>query len=274
MYVAINKHPQVTRYDIRSIRACLSGAAPLPVEVKNRFEQLTGGKLCEAYGLSETPTATHCNPIRGLNKAGSIGLPLPDVECRIVDLETGSKDVPVGEIGELVLRGPNVMKGYWNMPQETRQVLRDGWLYTGDIARMDGDGYFYIVDRKKDIIIAGGFNIYPGEIEAVLGEHPKVQAAVVAGVSDEYRGETVRAYVMLKPGEKATAEEISEFCRQRLARYKVPTAIEFRDTLPRGVGKVLRLAIVEEERRQEAQRARPPQPPERLAEEEPVRWRR
>ena len=274
MYVAINKHPQVTRYDIRSIRACLSGAAPLPVEVKNRFEQLTGGKLCEAYGLSETPTATHCNPIRGLNKAGSIGLPLPDVECRIVDLETGSKDVQVGEIGELVLRGPNVMKGYWNMPQETRQVLRDGWLYTGDIARMYGDCYFYIVDRKKDIIIAGGFNIYPGEIEAVLGEHPKVQAAVVAGVSDEYRGETVRAYVMLKHGEKATAEEISEFCRQRLARYKVPTAVEFRDTLPRGTGKVLRRAIVEEERRQEAPRARPPQPPERLVEEEPVRWRR
>ena len=182
MYNAINSHPDIAKYDVKSIRACISGSAALPMVVKQRFEELTGGKLVEGYGLSEAPTASHANPVYGKNIEGSIGLPLPDVESKIVDLETGTKDLPVGEIGELVLRSPNVMKEYWNMPEETKIALREGWLYTGDIAKMDEDGYFYIVDRKKDMIIASGFNIYPREVEEVLYEHPKIAEAAVAGI--------------------------------------------------------------------------------------------
>ncbi|MGQ9517243.1 MAG: long-chain-fatty-acid--CoA ligase [Anaerolineae bacterium] len=252
MYVAINNHPDVAagKYHLRSIRACISGSAPLPVEVKAKFEELTGGKLVEGYGLTEAAPVTHCNPIYGLNKAGSIGLPFPDVDAKIVDLETGEKELPVGEIGELILRGPQVMKGYWNMPEETAIALRNGWLYTGDVAKMDEDGYFYIVDRKKDMIISGGFNIYPREIEDVLYEHPAVKEAVAAGVPDEYRGEMLKVYIVPKEGMTITEEEIIEFCRQRLAKYKVPRAVEFRTELPKTlVGKFLRRALVEEERR-------------------------
>jgi len=202
---------------------------------------LTGGKLVEGYGLTETSPVTHVNPPEGSPKVASIGRPIPDTEARIVDLETGTHEMPVGEVGEIAIRGPQVMKGYWNKPEETDLVLRDRWLYTGDIAKKDADGYFYIVDRKKDMIIAGGFNIYPREVEEVLFECPKIQEAAVIGVPDEYRGETVKAFVVLKVGVAATAEEIIAFCRERMAGYKVPRLIVFRDSLPKsGVGKYLR----------------------------------
>jgi len=255
MYVAINNHPDVSKYDLKSIRACVSGAAGLPVDVQKKFEQLTGGKLVEGYGLSETSPMTHANPLFGRNKVGTIGVPVPDTEAKIMDLETGTKEMPLGEIGELVIRGPQVMKGYWNMAEETRNTLRDGWLYTGDIARMDQDGYFQIVDRKKDMIIAGGFNIYPRDVEEVLYTHPKVKEVVVAGVPDLYRGETVKAYIVLKEGQTATAEEIIDFCRQNLAKFKVPTAVEFRESLPKTmVGKILRRMLVEEEKKKLAEK--------------------
>lgn len=241
MYVAFNGVPGVERYGFRSLRMCMSGGAALPAEVRQKFEVLTGGKLVEGYGLTETSPVTHVNPPEGSPKIASIGLPIPDTEARILDLETGTREMPVGEAGEIVIRGPQVMKGYWNKPAETALVLRDGWLYTGDIAKKDADGYFYIVDRKKDMIIAGGYNIYPREVEEVLFECPKVQEAAVIGVPDAYRGETVKAFVVLKPGLAATAEEIIAFCRERLAGYKVPRLIVFRDSLPKsGVGKYLR----------------------------------
>jgi len=250
MYVAINNYPEIDKYNVRSIRACISGAAPLPVEVQTEFQELTGGKLVEGYGLSEATPVTHANPIDGKNKIGTIGLPFPDTEVKIVDLDTGEKELPSGELGELAVRGPQVMKGYWNMPTETANALRKGWLYTGDIARMDEEGYFAIVDRKKDMIIAGGYNIYPRDIEEVLYEYPKVKEVVAAGVPDEYRGETVKVYIVLKEGETATEEEIIEYCRENLARYKVPRLVEFRDELPKTmVGKILRRALVEEERK-------------------------
>ena len=241
MYVAFNNAPNVQRYGFHSLRMCMSGGAGLPVEVRQRFEALTGGKLVEGYGLTETSPVTHINPPAGSPKTGSMGLPIAGTEARIMDLETGTHEVPVGEIGEIAIRGPQVMKGYWNKPQETAQVMRGGWFYTGDIARKDADGYFYIVDRKKDMIIAGGYNIYPREVEEVLFEHPRIKEAGVVGVPDEYRGETVKAFVVLKEGMTATAEEIIAFCRERLAAYKVPRQVVFIEALPRsGVGKYLR----------------------------------
>jgi long-chain acyl-CoA synthetase len=250
MYVAVNNFPDIDKYDVSSIRACISGAAPLPVEVQKRFQELTGARLVEGYGLSEASPVTHGNPIYGKNKIGTIGLPWPDTDAKIVDVKTGKKEMPVGEIGELIIRGPQVMKGYWKMPDETDIALRGGWLYTGDIARMDEEGYFQIVDRKKDMIIAGGFNIYPREVEEVLYEHPKVKEAVVAGIPDPRRGETVKAYIVLKEGETAREKEIIQFCRGEIAKYKVPTAVEFRKELPKTiVGKVLRRMLVAEEKR-------------------------
>jgi len=256
MYNAINYHPKVIegKVNIRSIRACISGSAPLLRETQTRFEELTGASLREGYGLSEAPTATHCNPMFGENREGSIGLPLPDVDAAIVDLDTGTKFLDIGEEGELILRGPQVFKGYWQMPTETENVLRkmpDGkvWLFTGDIAKMDEDGYFYIVDRKKDMIICGGYNVYPREVEEVLKQHPKVMEVAVAGIPDPYRGETVKAWIVLKPGETATEEEIIEWSKQRLAKYKYPRYVEFRDELPKTfVGKTLRRMLVAEER--------------------------
>ncbi len=250
MYVAVNNSPLAPQYDLRSVKACVSGAAPLPVEVKRKFEELTGGKLVEGYGLSEAPTATHCNPLRGENREGSIGLPLPDVECKIVDVSDGVTEKPVGEAGELCIRAPEVMQGYWNRPDETSLALRDGWLHTGDIAKMDEDGYFYIVDRKKDMIISGGYNVYPRDVEEVLFSHPKVKEAAVAGVPDPKWGETVTAFVVLKEGEAVTADEVKAFCRERLAAYKVPSVVEFRGSLPKTlVGKVLRRVLTEEVRK-------------------------
>jgi long-chain acyl-CoA synthetase len=220
------------------------------MDVQIKFGEITGGRLVEGYGLTEAAPVTHCNPIYGERRAGSIGLPFPDVEAKVMDYETFAEK-PAGEDGELWLRGPQVMKGYWNKPDETaKTVVEDGWLRTGDIARVDADGYFYIVDRLKDIIIASGFNIIPREVEEVLFEHPKVQEAVVAGVPDPYRGETVKAYIVLKPGETATPEEIIAFCQERLARFKVPKQVEFRSELPKTmVGKFLRRVLVEEERK-------------------------
>ena len=257
MYVAFNNFPDLHKYNVKSIRACISGAAGLPVEVQTKFQELTGARLVEGYGLSEASPVTHANPIYGKNKIGTIGLPWPDTDAKIVDLETGTKELPPGEIGELIVRGPQVMKGYWNMPEETALALRNGWLYTGDIAKMDEEGYFQIVDRKKDMIIAGGFNIYPRDVEEVLYQHPKVKEAVVAGIPDPYRGETVKAYIVLKEGETATAEEIIEFCRGNMAKYKVPTAVEFRTELPKTiVGKILRRMLVEEEKKKLAEKGK------------------
>ena len=251
MYVSVTNHPDIGQYDVSSIRACISGAAGLPPEVQEGFEKLTGGKLVEGYGLSEATPVTHCNPIYGKRKEGSwIGLPVPDTEAAIMDLETGEKTLGVGDVGELCIRGPQVMKGYWNMPTETDNSLRGGWLHTGDIARMDSDGFFQIVDRKKDMILGtGGYNIYPREVEDVLYEHPKVLEAAVAGVPvGREKGERVKAYVVLKPGETATEDEMIEYCRENLAPYKVPKFVEFRDELPKTmVGKILRRVLVEEE---------------------------
>ncbi len=254
MYVGIINYPKVQEYDLRSVKACISGAAPLAMEVQEKFEKLTGGRLVEGYGLTEAAPVTHCNPIYGLRKAGSIGIPFPDVEAKIVTLEPGPDgkrgDMPIGQEGELAVRGPQVMVGYWQKPEETA-IAKDaeGWLYTGDIAKMDEDGYFYIVDRKKDLIIVGGYNVVPREVEEVLFTHPKVMEAVVIGVADQYRNERVKAFVVLKPGETATAEEIIAFCRERLAPYKVPRFVDFRSELPRTmVGKFLRRVLVEEEK--------------------------
>jgi long-chain acyl-CoA synthetase len=248
MYVAINNYPHVKRYDLSSIRTCISGAGPLHSEVQERFETLTGGKLVEGYGLSEAAPVTHCNPIYGRRKKGSIGLPFPDTDARIMDLETGRSELPVGEVGELAVRGPQVMQGYWKKPDETAGVLRDGWLYTGDMAKMDSDGYFYIVDRKKDMIKTRGENVYPREVEEVLYRHPKIKEAVVVGVPEEFSVEAIKAYVVLKEAETATASEIIEFCKKELARFKVPKQVEFRKELPKTmIGKVLRRVLLEEE---------------------------
>lgn len=241
MYVAFNNAPNVERYGFRSLRMCMSGGAGLPVEVRQKFEALTGGKLVEGYGLTETSPVTHINPATGSPKKGSIGLPVADTQARIVDLQDGTRELGVDEVGELIIRGPQVMKGYWNQPAETALVLREGWFYTGDIAKRDADGYYYIVDRKKDMIIAGGYNIYPREVEEVLFECPKVKEAGVVGVADAYRGENVKAFVVLKTGQTATPEEIIAFCRERMACYKVPREVVFLEALPRsGVGKYLR----------------------------------
>jgi len=257
MYIAINNNPDVAagKYDVTSIRACISGSAPLLLETKRRFEELTGGKLVEGFGMTETFVATHCNPLNGENREGSIGLPLPGVESRIVDSIEGEQDLPVGAVGELLIKGPTVMKGYWNMPTETANSLRDGWLYSGDIARMDEDGYFYIEDRKKDMIIAGGYNVYPREIEEVLMTHPAVVEAAVAGVPDPKRGETVKAWVVKKAGDPTTEAEIVEWSKTQLAKYKYPRLIEFRDELPKTtVGKVLKRDLVKEYKKQLAER--------------------
>ncbi|PZN07901.1 MAG: long-chain fatty acid--CoA ligase [Bacillota bacterium] len=253
MYVALMNHPRFRQIDVSSIEACVSGAAPLPLEVQERFEASTGGQLVEGYGLTEASPVTHCNPPDENKRNGTIGLPLPDTDARIVDIETGTKVLGPGEVGELCIRGPQVMKGYWNRPEETARALRDGWLYTGDLATMDEDGYFRIVDRKKEMIISGGYNVYPREVEEVLYEHPKVLEAAVIGVPDPYRGEIVKAFVVLRPGETATEDEIIAFCREHLARYKVPKVVEFRSELPKTlIGKVLRRALVEEEREKRA----------------------
>lgn len=251
LYAAINHYPPVLtgKYDLSSIKACISGSATLPLRVKQEFEALTHGHLVEGYGLSEAPTATHCNPVLGANKAGSIGLPLPNVSCKVVDMETGTREVPVGETGELVVKGPQVMAGYHHNEAETAMVLRDGWLFTGDVVRMDEDGYFYIVDRKKDVIKVGGFQVWPNEIEAVIGQHPKVREVAAAGVVDENGAEFAKAWIVLREGETSTPEEIQTYCDQYLTSYKIPRAVAFVQSLPKTrVGKVLRRMLAGENR--------------------------
>jgi long-chain acyl-CoA synthetase len=242
-------HPDVKKYDLTSIRFCVSGAAPFPLEPMERFEAITGCQVVEVFGLTESGAAVFFNPFVNERKVGSIGVPLANIDARIVDLETGTKDMPIGVEGELIISGPPIMEHYLNMPEETETALRDGWLYTGDIAKMDEDGFFWIVDRKKDMILAGGFNIYPRDIDEVLHEHPKVELACAIGVPDPYRGETVKAFIVPKAGQTITEEEIVQFCRERLAAYKVPKIIEFRESLPTSIiGKVLRKELRAEER--------------------------
>jgi len=248
MYTALLHHKDMAKYDLSSIEICVSGAMPMPVELMRQFESVTGASIMEGYGLTECSPVTHANPLKGTRKPGTVGLPYPGTDVRIVDLETG-EDLPLGERGEVLLRGPQVMKGYWNQPEETAAILIDGWLYTGDIGRMDEDGYLEIVDRKKDMIIASGFNVYPRDIDEVLYQHPAVKEACTIGVPDEYRGETVKSFVVLKEGAHATEEEIIEFCKERLASYKRPRIIEFLPELPKSmVGKVLRRVLMEQEK--------------------------
>jgi len=248
LYISLVNHPQVTKYDFRSIRACISGGAPLPVEVQERFQEMTGGCLVEGYGLSEASPVTHANPVLGENRVGSVGLPLSGTDARIMDLETGTRFLAAGEKGELVVRGPQVMKGYWRKPDATAAVLRHGWLHTGDIASIDQDGYCRIVDRKKDVIVgAGGFKVYPREVEEVLYGYPKVKSCAVVGVPVENKGERVKAYIVLQDNVAACPEEIQAFCRENLAPYKVPKFVEFREALPTvSTGKVLRRVLREE----------------------------
>lgn len=248
MYVAINNFPNVKQYDLSSIKVCISGAGPLHVEVQRQFEALTGGKLVEGYGLSEAAPVTHANPIHGKRKPGSIGLPFPDTEVKVVDIETGTQPLPIGEVGELIVQGRQVMQGYWQKSEETNAVLRNDWLHTGDMAKMDEEGYFFIVDRKKDMIKTRGENVYPREVEEVLFRHPKVKDAVVVGLPDSFSGEKIKAYLILKEGENATAEEVLTFCRTELSKFKVPQEIEFRKELPKTIiGKVLRRVLIDEE---------------------------
>lgn len=246
MYVAIINHPDIRKYNLSSIDVCISGAAPLPQEVQTRFEALTGGKLIEGYGLTEASPVTHANNIWEKRKTGSIGIPFPDTDARIVIPDT-LEEVEPGEIGELAVRGPQVMQGYWNRLEDTYKALKEGWLLTGDLGRMDEDGFFYILDRRKDLIIAGGYNIYPREVEEVLFEHPDVAEAIVAGVFDHYRGETVKAFVVPRSGCVPDEEALKQWCKEKLAAYKVPKIYEFRESLPKTMaGKVLRRKLLEE----------------------------
>ncbi|GAB4075031.1 long-chain-fatty-acid--CoA ligase [Barrientosiimonas marina] len=250
IYIGLLSHPDLKKYDLSSIQACISGSAPLPVEVQEQFENVTNGRVVEGYGLTESSPVTHANLVWEHRVNGSIGLPWPDTLAKIV-LETGD-EAPVGETGELAVKGPQIMKGYWNNEEETNHVLKDGWLFTGDVGYMDEDGYFYIVDRKKDLIIAGGYNIYPREVEEVLYEHEAVQEAVIAGVPDPYRGETVKAYVVLKAGHQVDDKDLNTFCRNNLAAFKVPRVYEFRDELPKtAVGKILRRQLIDEDKKQQ-----------------------
>ncbi|MBU1340069.1 MAG: long-chain fatty acid--CoA ligase [Proteobacteria bacterium] len=242
MFIGILNHKKLATTDLSSIKACVSGSAPLPVEVIKGFEEKTGATIIEAFGMTESSPATHVNPFEnGLRKVGSIGIPLPDTLCRIVDLNDPLMDLGVGDSGEMVIQGPQVMKGYLNMPGETKKTIVNGWLHTGDIAYMDEDGYFFIVDRIKDMIISGGYNVYPRDIDEVLFEHPKVQEACAIGVPHPTRGEQIKAFIVLVKGEQATGEEMIDYCKPKLAAYKLPTQIEFIDELPKtNVGKVLR----------------------------------
>lgn len=247
LFTALNNYHSIDKIDLTSIKAMFSGAAPLPVEVLEKFEARTGARIAEAYGMTEASSVTHVNPRKGLRKLGSIGVPIIGTDARVADLDDPARELGPEQVGELLVKGPQVMSGYWRAPEETAAALQDGWLRTGDIARMDEDGYFYIVDRKKDMILSAGFNVYPREVEEVLYQHPKVLQAAVVGLPDGLRGEKVVAYLVLKEGETARAAEIRAFCRERLAPYKQPRTIVFRDSLPQALtGKVLRRQLREE----------------------------
>jgi long-chain acyl-CoA synthetase len=260
IYNAIINSPLATKYDLKGIEACVSGSAPLLIETHKKFTDLTGAKLVEGYGLTEAAPVTHCNPLygHGKQKIGSIGVPYPDVESRIVDSETGERDMPMGEPGELILRGPQLMDGYFNRPDETAKTLRNGWLFTGDIATIDADGYYSIVDRKKEMIIVSGFNVYPREVEEALATHPAVMDSAAIGKPHPIKGEEVKAFVVLKPGQSATAEDLIAHSRTQLAPFKVPHEIEFRDALPKTlIGKTLRRQLAEEDRKKREKIATP-----------------
>ncbi|MCG8686768.1 MAG: long-chain fatty acid--CoA ligase [Desulfobacterales bacterium] len=242
MFIGVLNHPKTASADLSSIKACVSGSAPLPLEVIRGFEKKTGSVIIEAFGMTESSPATHVNPFNeGKRKVGSIGVPLPDTLCKIVDLNDPEKEMPPGEPGEMVVKGPQVMRGYLNMSEETQKTVVDGWLHTGDIAMMDEDGYFFIVDRKKDMIISGGYNVYPRDIDEVLFTHPKVMEACAVGIPHPTRGEQIKAFVVLAQGQTTTEKELIDYCAQKLAKYKLPTSVEFIDELPKtNVGKVLR----------------------------------
>lgn len=246
MYLAIMRELGKRTEILRSVKFCISGAAPLPAQIQEDFERMSGGKLVEGYGLSETSPVTHCNPLNENCVNGSIGVPLPNIDATIMDSETG-KVLPPGEIGEIMVKGPNVMQGYWHRAEETEAIFHDGWMRTGDLGYMDEKGYFYIADRSKDLIVASGFNVYPREVEEVLYRHEAVSEAAVIGVSDEYRGENVAAVIVLKAGftpSDEVRESIRTFCNTELTRYKVPRIIEFRESLPKSlIGKVLRREV-------------------------------
>ncbi len=250
MYIGILQHPGVEKVDLTSIKGCFSGSAPLPVEVIKEFERRTGATIVEGYGLTESCPVTHVNPYGegSRRKVGSIGVPITDTLCRVVDINDGITDLPPGQSGELLIKGPQIMKGYLNRPDATADTVTAGWLHTGDIAMMDEEGYFFIVDRKKDMIISGGYNIYPRDVEEVYFEHPKVAEATAIGIPDAKRGENVKVFVVLKEGQKATTEEMIAYCEGKLAKYKWPTEIEFREELPKtNVGKILKKDLREEE---------------------------
>src|SRR5699024_4887103 len=245
IYVGLIHHPDLRQYDLSSIYSCVSCSASYMLEVSDQFERETDGSLVEGYGLTETSPVTHANFLWDKRIHGSIGVPWPDTDSKIVDLET-REEMPIGEVGEVAVKGPQVMLGYWKNKEETDKVLEDGWMYTGDLGYMDEEGFFYIVDRKSDMIIAGGFNIYPREVEEVLYEHEAVKEVSVAGIPDEYRGETVKAYIVLKENYDVTEEALNKFCRKHLAAFKVPHIYDFRDELPKtAVGKILKRKLVE-----------------------------
>jgi len=248
IFIGVLNHPHFSKADFSFIKYTVSGAAPLALETIREWENATGSSIVECYGLTETTLLSHANPWGGKTKVGSVGIPVSDTDCRIVDLETGTKDLPLGESGEILLNGPQLTKEYYKKPEETADAIREGWFYTGDIGYMDDEGYLFIVDRKKDMIIAGGYNIYPRDIDEVLYEHPKIQEACAVGLPDPYRGETVKAFVVTKPGETLTEEAVISFCREKLAAYKVPKLVEFMDELPKStVGKVIRRKLREME---------------------------
>jgi long-chain acyl-CoA synthetase len=252
LYIAVNENPETPKFDLKSIKACVSGAAPLPAAVANEFERVTeGGQLVEGFGLTECSPVTHANPFNGVRKAGSIGLPIPDTDVRIMSLDDPDAEMPVGEPGELCIQGPQVMLGYWKRPEETALMIRNGWLHSGDVAVMDTEGYCKIVDRLKDMILVSGFNVYPNEVEEVLYHHPAISKVAVIGVPDDRTGERVKAFVVLKDGAKLTADELIAWCRDPkvgLTGYRIPHEVEFRDSLPETmVGKVLRRVLHDEE---------------------------
>lgn len=248
MFNAINNCPRVDNIDLTSVKSCFSASAPLPIDVCERFENMTGATIIEGFGLTETSPVSNANPLKGKRKPGSVGIPVPETDVRIVDLEDGTTEMPTGNEGELIIKGPQVMKGYWKRPDATKDMIMDGWLYTGDIAVADEDGYFFIVGRKKDMILASGYNVYPDEVDGVLVAHPAVLEAATIGVPDERRGETIKSFVVLAEGRTATAEELIEYCRKELAAYKIPRRIEFREQLPKSaVLKILRRELRDQE---------------------------
>jgi long-chain acyl-CoA synthetase len=252
MYSVLLANPALAKFDLTSIRVCISGASPLPPQVQKKFMQTTGGFLAEGYGLTEASPVTHCNPVdKSMRtvRVGSIGLPLPDTDARIVDVETGTKTLAPNKTGELAVKGPQIMLGYWHNPQETSLVLRGDWLLTGDIARMDEDGYFYITDRKKDLIKYKDYSVYPRELEDVLYEHPAVKLCAVIGKPTPVIGEIPKAFIVLKDGAQASEAELIEFVKEKVAPYKAVREVEFRQQLPMsGAGKVLRRVLQEEEK--------------------------